>query len=552
MVIRLVILLQISTLWGAFLSSNPWYYSRMGLEPLQDSLKCTHPIRVAVLDDGFDLKHPMLQSLWSRNSGDPINGLDDDDDGFIDNQIGYDLANQDGDPSIPSVNSKHFYHGTFLSGEMMRIWSQVLGPQFHKCVQVIPIKVVLDEKLPIQIHQPVKSLRFALKLPVDFILTAWGVNFQDSLWSTLSQDLEQSQALVVASAGNLDSEQNFYPASLARVVSVASVDSELKKMPLSNYQSQVLLAGPGSANIGLSQGYAGWIQMDGQTSSASAVVLAKLVLERILSPQSSHSQLLLKMVRQAHSVDQANPTYVGRLGFGIPTSMKQEFSSHRVESTQSQGSFTITQDHYDSLQVGPWPWQTVRPSTFKIFQNNQLLGKQKIQSNTQNFKIPFKQDIGFHSDAKNPLWWIRRSTIKTAQQYCRGRVVLQDIPESRGVILDGSERASYQSLSDCQWLIKAPEGHRIRLEFVKFNTELNRDKVLIFEGQGTQQTHQLAEFSGQELPPVINSFGNEVLIWFLSDSEVNLEGWELHYQFLKSENSQPSVSISPASTTKSH
>jgi serine protease len=57
---------------------------------------------------------------------------------------------------------------------------------------------------------------------------------------------ERSGALIVAAAGNSGSPQNSYPASHDSVISVASVDTQLKHSFWSQYNDQVELAAPGS------------------------------------------------------------------------------------------------------------------------------------------------------------------------------------------------------------------------------------------------------------------------------------------------------------------
>lgn len=93
-----------------------------------------HPIVVGVVDVGLDWDHPdLVNSLWhnlgedidgdgvvieyngntwSFDSGD-INGVDDDGDGYVDNFIGWDVANNDNNPNPPSSS---FDHGTMVSG----------------------------------------------------------------------------------------------------------------------------------------------------------------------------------------------------------------------------------------------------------------------------------------------------------------------------------------------------------------------------------------------------------------------------------------------------
>ncbi len=53
----------------------------------------TNPVTVAVIDSGVDLSHPDLQGkLWVNSDESPTNGLDDDDNGYVDDYYGYNWA----------------------------------------------------------------------------------------------------------------------------------------------------------------------------------------------------------------------------------------------------------------------------------------------------------------------------------------------------------------------------------------------------------------------------------------------------------------------------
>ena len=52
-------------------------------------------IVIGISDTGTDLNHAELNSSIKKNYADPINGLDDDGDGFSDNYYGYDLGEED-------------------------------------------------------------------------------------------------------------------------------------------------------------------------------------------------------------------------------------------------------------------------------------------------------------------------------------------------------------------------------------------------------------------------------------------------------------------------
>merc|ERR1719454_484257 len=57
------------------------------------------PVVVAVIDTGVDYNHEDLKDrMWVNPDEIPGNGIDDDDNGLVDDVYGADFANNDGDP----------------------------------------------------------------------------------------------------------------------------------------------------------------------------------------------------------------------------------------------------------------------------------------------------------------------------------------------------------------------------------------------------------------------------------------------------------------------
>lgn len=72
-------------------------------------------IVVAVLDTGIDLDHlDLAANIWS-NPNDPVDGVDNDLNGFIDDINGWDFVNGDNEPQDDNSNG-NVYHGTSVSG----------------------------------------------------------------------------------------------------------------------------------------------------------------------------------------------------------------------------------------------------------------------------------------------------------------------------------------------------------------------------------------------------------------------------------------------------
>ena len=82
----------------------------------------TPNVTVAVIDSGIDRLHPDLNSNMWVNYDDPINGIDDDKNGYIDDLHGWDFYYDHNDPT-PFVDYYNFYdssyendHGTHVAG----------------------------------------------------------------------------------------------------------------------------------------------------------------------------------------------------------------------------------------------------------------------------------------------------------------------------------------------------------------------------------------------------------------------------------------------------
>ena len=115
--------------WGQAYADQ-WALQRIGFTALEDEASAWHlttgterPVVVAVIDTGIDLAHPDLHinNIWINEKEVPGNGRDDDNNGYIDDAIGWNFVNNSNNPYDLTG------HGTHVAGLIAARWNNGRG-----------------------------------------------------------------------------------------------------------------------------------------------------------------------------------------------------------------------------------------------------------------------------------------------------------------------------------------------------------------------------------------------------------------------------------------
>lgn len=210
-------------------------------------------IIVGVIDTGADYYHEDLaNNIWTNPSETPGNGIDDDNNGYIDDIHGINAITGSGDPM-----DDHF-HGTACSGILGAVGDNstgIVGVCWN--VKIIPIKFINSAGSGL-ISDAIESIQYAIDLKengvdIRVLSNSWG--YQGSPEQSLADAIEaanEAGMLFVCAAGN-ESKNNdvypFYPASYtsSNVISVASTDKFDNLSSFSNFgATSVDVAAPGT------------------------------------------------------------------------------------------------------------------------------------------------------------------------------------------------------------------------------------------------------------------------------------------------------------------
>ena len=205
-------------------------------------------IVVAVIDTGVDYTHEDLSSnMWKNSKEIEANGIDDDNNGFIDDIYGWNFVGNNNNPFDDNR------HGTHVSGTIGALAGNGLGTiGVSPKVSIMACKFLSKDGWG-TLDAAMKSITYAVANGAKVLNNSWGGgSFSQALLDTIKA-AERSGVLFVAAAGNSgkDSDKEpMYPASYdaANIISVAATDALDQKASFSNYgKTMVDLGAPGVA-----------------------------------------------------------------------------------------------------------------------------------------------------------------------------------------------------------------------------------------------------------------------------------------------------------------
>ncbi len=228
------------------LYDHQWNLTVMNLPQAWDITIGDPSVIVAVVDTGVLFEHPDLR-------GNLIQGYD-----FIDNIL-YSL---DGDGRDPDANDPgdqlpggSSFHGTHVAGTVAAMSNNSEGVAgISWLTKIMPLRVLGQGGVG-TVYDVEQALRYAAGLPndsgkvpaqsadvINFSLGGPGVyaGFQQ-----LMADIYNAGVMVVAAAGNENTDAPSYPAALDGVISVGAVDILKRRASYSNYGPYVDIVAPG-------------------------------------------------------------------------------------------------------------------------------------------------------------------------------------------------------------------------------------------------------------------------------------------------------------------
>ena len=206
-----------------------------------------NPVTVAVVDAGIDIGHPDLAANVMLNQLDPLNGFDDDGNGFIDDHRGWNFAvGSDDGAALADATPSGVAHGTHVAGLVSAVADNsldVAGLTWNGPILCVSAGNAVADNV---VTFGFQGILYAAERGARIINCSWGRQLtKSSLEAEILDYVHSLGGVVIAAAGNDNQPYPFYPAAYPDVVSVASVGADTLRHFTSNYGDWVDLAAPG-------------------------------------------------------------------------------------------------------------------------------------------------------------------------------------------------------------------------------------------------------------------------------------------------------------------
>ncbi len=259
-----------------------------------DVFKGDTSVVIGIIDTGGDLDHPDLAANVKYNYADPIDGVDNDNDGYIDNFKGWDFVGPnsssftpDGDPNVQAGGNDH---GVHVGGDASAVADNgvgIAGVGFKS--KLLFVKCTPD---PYEnaIYTGYEGIVYAADHGAAIINCSWGGPGGGSTGQDVINYAISKGSLVVAAAGNDNTEvATFFPTSYKGVLCVGSTTSQDRRSSFSNYGYSIDVSAPGSGiySTVYNNSYASY---DG-TSMASPIAAGAAALVKGQFPQYNPLQV---------------------------------------------------------------------------------------------------------------------------------------------------------------------------------------------------------------------------------------------------------------------
>ncbi|MEZ5058591.1 MAG: S8 family serine peptidase [Saprospiraceae bacterium] len=362
----------------------------------------SNAVTLAILDSGLKMDHPEMSGrLWTNPGEIAGNGIDDDNNGFIDDVNGWDFVNTDADPTDDQG------HGSNVTGIAAATGNNGIGYAGVDWNCKVMVLKILDSNNSGFLSKWAEAVTYATDNGAHVMNMSVGGSGASTPLKTATDYAYVNNANIAACMMNFNNVTTYYPAGFDHTIAVGSTNpDDTRTEPFfwsgtsgSNYGAHIDVTGPGNYIYGLSNtSNTNYNSYWGGTSQATPLVagLASLVLAQnpSLNPDD------IRQLIEAGAEDQVGDN-TDTPGFDI------YYGHGRINAFNTLSLLTSTRDvkiSENSLIIAPNPVRKGENISFEIpdsFDSGDLTLKDlkgravKVQRINQGdfIRIPIPQNI---------------------------------------------------------------------------------------------------------------------------------------------------------------
>ena len=252
-------------------------------------------------------------NIWTNTGEIPGNGIDDDSNGYIDDDVAWDFVNGNRDPN-PELTSHD--HGTHVAGITAGVTNNAIGTagtagnstimplQFYDYVSADWTAAVINE-----------AFVYAVDNGASIVTTSYNMDgwAGDPVVTAGYQYIWDNGRIHFNSAGN-GSSNNTPRTVFEQSLLVVSTESDDSKSGFSNFGTEVDISAPGGSIYATITGNDYGFKSGTSMASPNAAGVAALIWSQ--NPTWSRDQVVAQLLGTADNIDALNPGFEGQLGAG--------------------------------------------------------------------------------------------------------------------------------------------------------------------------------------------------------------------------------------------
>ena len=271
---------------------------------------------IGIVDGGTEWRHEdLIDNVWTNPNEIADNGIDDDNNGFVDDIHGWNFNEDKPDPAGPA-NSGNAWHGTAVAGTAAATTNNSLGVAGSSWnAMFMGINTSCDDQ-SLLCHTS-EGVLYAGLNGADVINASFGGSYFSQTMLMILDAVMAEGALLVASSGNGGTDndvQPSYPANYPGVLSVGGIEKNSDKNVF-NYGSTVNVYAAGLDVETTSLPTDAYSNANG-TSFSSPLVSGVAALVKTAFPQFGPDQVREQIRLTAVNIDSSNPGKEGKMGRG--------------------------------------------------------------------------------------------------------------------------------------------------------------------------------------------------------------------------------------------